>query len=148
MVPLLDNRRARHEYELLDTYDAGLVLLGGEVKMLRGRHGSLAGSHVRVIQGKPILLNAQIPPYPYARLENYDPKRTRQLLLKKNEILQLQQAQDTKGLTLVPVMIGLAGRHLKLRLAIARGKKLHDRREELRRRDLSRQAAAELKRRR
>lgn len=148
MVPLISNRQARFEFELLDTYDAGLVLLGGEVKMLRGKHGSLAGSHVRVVNGRPVLLNAQIPPYPYARMEDYDPKRSRELLMKKNEILQIQQAQETKGLTLIPVMIGKSGRHLKLRLAIARGKKLHDRREDIKKRDLSRQMAADLKNRR
>lgn len=148
MVPLITNRQARFEFELLDTFDAGLVLTGGEAKMLRGKHGSLTGSHVRIVQGKPVLLNAQIPVYPYARAENYDPKRTRDLLLKKSEILKLEQAQETKGATLIPVMIGKVGRFLKLRLAIARGKKLHDRREQLKRRDLDRQTAADLKRRR
>ncbi len=148
MVALIDNRQARYEFELLDTLVAGLVLSGGEAKMLRGRHGSLAGSHVRIVQGKPILLNAQIPPYPYARNENYEPKRSRGLLLKKSEILKLQQAQETKGLTLIPVSIGKEGKYLKLKVAIARGKKLHDRREELKRRDLDRQTAADLKRRR
>ena len=147
MLTLIENRHARHEFEFLESYDAGLVLLGGEVKMLRGKHGSLVGSHVRVVGGRPLLLNAQIPPYPYARMEDYEPTRTRELLLRKAEVLQLQQAQETKGLTLVPVFIGLSGRHIKVRVAIARGKKLHDRREELRRRDVDRQAAADLKRR-
>jgi SsrA-binding protein len=148
MVSLIENRQARFEFELLDNFVAGLVLQGGEAKMLRGRHGSLAGSHVRIIQGKPMLLNAQIPPYPYARNENYEPKRSRELLLRKSEILKLQQAQETKGLTLIPVSIGKEGKYLKLRVAIARGKKLHDRREGLKRRDLDRQTAADLKRRR
>lgn len=148
MVTLISNRQARFEYELLDTYDAGLLLTGPEVKMLRGKHGSLAGSHVRIVQGKPYLLNAQIPPYPYARQEDYDPKRSRQLLLNKHEILQLQQAQETKGRTLIPVSINLSGRLLKLKIAVARGKKIHDRREDIKRRDMARQAAADLKSRR
>lgn len=146
MVLLLENRQARHEFELLETFEAGLVLLGGEVKMLRGKHGSLAGSHVRIIQGRPVLLNAQIPAYPYARSENYDPKRSRELLLKKSEILKLQQAQETKGLTLVPVNISLQGRFIKAKIAIARGKKLHDRRADIKKRDMDRQVAADLKR--
>lgn len=148
MVPLIENRQARFEFELLETFDAGLVLLGGEVKMLRGKHGSLAGSHVRIVNGKPTLLNAQIPAYPYAQAKDYDPKRSRELLLKKSEILKLQQAQETKGLTLIPVSIGLQGRFLKMRVAIARGKKLHDRRADIKKRDIDRQVAADLKHRR
>lgn len=122
-----------------------MVLDGGEVKMLRGKHGSLAGSYVRVIGDHAVLLNAQIPPYPYARNEEYEPTRTRQLLLKKSELLQLKQAQETKGHTLVPLMIGLDGRFIKVEVAIARGKNTTDRREAIRKRDLDREVARDLK---
>lgn len=147
MVPLLLHKKAHFEYEILDTVVAGLVLTGGEVKMLRGKHGSLTGSYVKIIGGQAFLLNAQIPPYPYARSEDYDPTRTRKLLLNKREILQLEQAQATKGYTLVATKIGAVGNHIKVEVAVARGKSGRDRREELRNRDMKRDADRELKRR-
>lgn len=139
MLPLIVNRRARYEYEILDTFTAGLVLQGGEVKMLRGKHGSLAGSYVRVVGNKAVLLNAQIPPYPYSRQEDYEPLRTREILIKKHEMLLLKQAQETKGRTLVPLAIGLEGRFLKVEIAVARGKNTRDRRETIKKRDLDRE---------
>lgn len=145
MLPLVVNKKARFEFQSLETFRAGMVLDGGEVKMLRGKHGSLAGSYVRVIGDHAVLLNAQIPPYPYARNEEYEPTRTRQLLLKKSELLQLKQAQETKGHTLVPLMIGLDGRFIKVEVAIARGKNTTDRREAIRKRDLDREVARDLK---
>jgi SsrA-binding protein len=144
MLPLILNKKARYEFEVLDTIYAGLVLLGGEVKMLRGKHGSLAGSYVRVVGGQAVLLNAQIPPYPQARLEDYDPLRTRPLLVKKDELLFLQQAQETKGRTLVPIMIGLDGRFIKVQIAVAKGKNTRDRREVIKKRDLERELRKDL----
>jgi SsrA-binding protein len=117
------------------------MLTGGEVKMLRGQHGSLAGSHVRLINDQPVLLNAQIPPYPYARNENYDPIRTRKLLLNKSEILKLQQAQQVKGHAIIALAIGLVGKHIKVEIAVARGRKKSDKRELIKKRDLDREAS-------
>lgn len=145
MLTLLTHRQARFEYEPLETFLAGIVLSGGEVKMLRQKKGSLSGSHVRVINNELVLLNAQIPPYPFARNEEYDPIRTRKLLMHKREILKLQEAQQEKGKALIPLAIVLEGKHIKVKLSIARGKTQRDRREEIRRRDLDRQAAKELK---
>lgn len=145
MLPLVVNKRARYEFEPLETFHAGLVLRGGEVKMLRGRHGSLAGSYIRVVGDHAVLLNAQIPPYPYARQDEYEPTRTRQLLVKKSELLKLKQAQETKGRTLIPLMIGLEGRFLKIEFAIARGKNTTDKRETIKKRDTERELARELK---
>ena len=145
MLPLVLNKRARYEFESIETLRAGLVLSGGEVKMLRGKHGSLAGSYVRVIGDHAVLLNAQIPPYPYARNEEYEPTRTRKILVKKSELLKLKQAQETKGHTLVPLMIALDGRFIKIEVAIARGKNTADRRESIRKRDLERDTARDLK---
>lgn len=139
MKPLLINKKARFDFEILDRVVAGVVLTGPEVKMLRGGHGSLQGSHVRIVGGEAWLLNAQIPPYPYARNEDYDPKRTRKLLFKAHELVQLQTTQDTKGKTLVPTMIGLDGAFIKVEVGIARGKTQADRRETIKKRDLDRE---------
>jgi SsrA-binding protein len=144
MLPLILNKRAKYEFEILESIYAGLVLLGGEVKMLRGKHGSLAGSYVRVVGDHAVLLNAQIPPYPQARNEDYDPLRTRDLLVTKDELLFLKQAQETKGRTLVPVVIGLEGRFIKVQVAVARGKNTRDRREVIKKRDLDRELRRDL----
>lgn len=145
MKNLIINRQARYEYEVIDTFFTGVVLTGPEVKMLRQKKGSLAGSHVRVINNELFLLNAQIPPYPFARQEDYDPKRTRKLLAKKKEILNLQQSQTQKGRTLIPLAIVLDGKFIKVKVAVAKGKAEHDRRREIRERDLQRQTARDLK---
>lgn len=147
MEVYLEHRRARAEYTILDTFEAGIVLFGGEVKMLRQRRGSLVGAHVRILGDGAALVNAQIPPYPYARESEYDPKRTRRLLLHKREILRLSEAQNTKGLALIPLEIYSSKRHIKLRFGIARGKKQYERREELRRRDIAREVEKDTKQR-
>ncbi len=139
MKILMENRKARAEYTIVDTFEAGIVLSGPEVKMIRLKRGSLVGSHVRVIAGQAILLNMQIPAYPNARQEEYDPKQTRKLLLHKNELLKLQHAQETKGLALIPLAIGISHRFVKVQIAIAKGKKQYERREELKKRDMARE---------
>lgn len=131
---------------MVETFEAGIRLTGSEVKMLRLKRGSLVGAHVRVLNGEAVLLNAQILPYPFSRNDDYDPKSTRKLLLHKREILKLQQAQETKGLALIPLSIGVAHNFIKVRVAIARGKKVYERREELKKRDLQRESERELKR--
>lgn len=141
MRTLLINRKARYEYEVLETFVAGIVLGGGEVKMLRHKHGSLQGSYVHIHEGEAWLLNMQVPAYPYARYEEtYDPTHSRKLLLKKSELLKIQQMQDTKGISLIPVELGIEGKYLKLKVAIARGKSNRDKRETIRKRDLDREA--------
>lgn len=140
MQILLENRRARAEYTFQETFEAGVQLIGGEVKMLRLKRGSLVGAHVRVIGGEAVLINAQIPAYDFSRTEEYDPKRTRKLLLHKKEILKLGEAQGMKGLSLIPTAIGLKRNHIKVTIAIAKGKKQYERREELKKRDLIREA--------
>ena len=145
MQILIENKKARLEFFILESFEAGLKLTGSEVKMLRTKRGSLVGAHIRVLNGEAILLNAQIMAYPFARQEDYDPKQTRTLLLHKREILKIQQAQETKGLAIIPLAIILKHNFIKLQLAIARGKKQYERREELRRRDLQRESERELK---
>jgi SsrA-binding protein len=142
---LVENRKARQEYDILQSFLAGVVLTGGEVKSLRKGSGSFTGSYIKIIGGELFLLNAQISPYPFADNRNYDPKRTRKLLLKKNEILHIQEKSEQKGLTLIPQKFELAGKYIKLRFGIARGKKLHERRAELKQRDIERDTQRELK---
>lgn len=148
MEVLVENRKARSEYFILETFEAGMQLTGSEVKMLRTKRGSLVGAHVRVLNGEALLLNAQILPYPFSRNDDYDPKRTRKLLLHKREILKLQESQHTKGLALIPLAIISKHNFIKVQFAIARGKKQYERREELRRRDLQRESERDLKKRR
>src|SRR5260221_14543243 len=111
---LLENRKARQEYEFLQQYSSGVVLTGGEVKSLRNKSGSFFGSYIKVIGGEAFLLNAQITPYKFSDNQDYDPKRTRKLLLKHRELGHLTEA-NIKGLTLVPIAFELMGRHIKLR---------------------------------
>jgi SsrA-binding protein len=142
---LLENRKARQDYEFLDTYVAGLVLSGPEVKSLRNKSGSFFGSYIKPLQGELYLLNAQITPYSYADNRNYEPKRTRKLLLKKKEIEYLTELSTQKGVSLIPLQFELLGRNIKLRFAVARGKKQFERRAELRQRDIERDIQREMK---
>ena len=143
-MTLLENRRARLEYEILQTYDAGVVLTGGEVKSLRNKSGSFFGSYVKVIGDEAFLLNTQITPYKFADNRDYDPKRTRKLLLKKKEIRHLQEV-STKGVTIVPLRFELHNKKIKLQLGVARGKKQFERRAELRKRAVERDIQREMK---
>ncbi len=135
---LLKNKRAHFDYTLTTEYTAGVVLSGQEVKSLRLGHGSLAASHVTIIGGEAILLNAQISPYTFARTENYDPKQTRKLLLKKREIKHLEEKMQEKGWTLVPLSFVLLHNRIKLNFALAKGKKQFEKRSHLRERDIER----------
>lgn len=142
---LLENRKARQEYDFLEQYTAGIVLSGSEVKSLRNKSGSFTGSYVKVLGEELFLLNTQITPYAFADNRDYDPKRTRKLLLKKKEIRTLIEATKQKGLALIPLKFELAGRNIKLRFALARGKKQHERRAELRKKDIERDIQREFK---
>ncbi len=145
LMQLVINSKAKHEYEILTTYQAGVVLTGPEVKSLRSKQASLKGSHVKVVGDEAFLLGAQITPYQYADTTKYDPKRTRKLLLKKKEIFQLKEASAQKGRTLVPLAFELERNKIKLSFGIARGKKQHEKRSELRKRALKRDVERETK---
>lgn len=142
---LLENRKARQEYEFLHQYSAGVVLTGGEVKSLRNKSGSFTGSYIKIIGEEAFLLNTQITPYKFADQHDLDPKRTRKLLLRKNEIQHLAEESTTKGYTLVPIAFELVGKHIKLHFALGRGKKQYERRAELKRRAVERDIQRELK---
>jgi len=133
------NRKARYEYNLLEHYEAGIVLLGTEIKSIRARQASIAEAYVQT-DGKEVwLVNAHISPYDPASRMNHDPKRKRKLLLNKREIYQLWNAVQQKGLTIVPVELYLSNGRAKLDIAIARGKKLYDKRREIADRDMKRE---------
>lgn len=146
-MQLIINRAARHEYHIEKTFTAGIVLSGQEVKSLRLRHGSLTGSYVKIIGDEAVLLNAQINPYSYAITTEYDPKRTRKLLLKKSEILELQELNQNKKKALIPISIDVAGRFIKLRIGVGRGLKEFDKRQKIKEREQDRELRRQLKQR-
>jgi SsrA-binding protein len=138
-----ENRRARFEYHIIDTYEAGLELKGTEVKSLRGGQANIAESYAAVENGEIMLINSYIPEYKLAgAFFQHEPRRHRKLLLKQKEIVKLANAVDREGMTMVPleVYFNAKGR-AKLKLALAQGKKLHDRREATAKRDWDRQKA-------
>jgi SsrA-binding protein len=141
------NRKARHEYEILDTFEAGMELKGPEVKSLRAGNVSFQDAFARVDGGEVWLHNLHISPYEQANRFNEDPVRVRRLLLNRREIRQLAVKTQEKGLTLVPLEIYFVRGYAKLALAVARGKKLHDKRETLKRRQQDREARRAMERR-
>lgn len=141
----ITNRRAFHDYEILETKEAGIVLTGAEVKSVKGERMSLEGSFVKIVGSEICLVNAQIFPYPYARPEGYDPRRTRKLLLHKKEIISLKTKMASAKLTLVPLECYNSHGIVKLKIGLAKGKKEYEKREKIRRRDIDREAQRELK---
>ena len=141
------NPRARHDYEILDRWEAGLVLTGTEVKALRAGRASLVGAFARVRGGEVWLEALHIPPYDPGNRFNHDPLRTRKLLMHRREIRRLIGAVEQRGLTLVPLELYFRGRHAKVLIALGRGKKAHDRREDIKERDARREMARAARRR-
>lgn len=132
----LENKRVGFDYTILEELEAGIELLGSEVKSLRAGHGSLKGARVLVRGGEAYLVSATIPPWQAANSpKNYDPERPRRLLLNEKEIARISSAEGEKGLTIVPLKVYNKGRNLKLLLAIARGKKQVDKRQTIRERE-------------
>ena len=142
------NRRARHRYEVLDRFEAGIELRGSEVKSLREGKAQIAEAYAAIEDGELWLRNAHIPPYEPAAGDNHEPERPRKLLLHRREIDRLMGQTQKKGLTLVPLRIYFKGPRAKLELALARGKEQRDRRRELRDRDQQREIDRELSARR
>ena len=133
------NRRARHEYEVLDKYEAGIVLTGTEVKSLRAGKANLQDAFARFDRGELWLYNLHISPYEQGNRFNHDPLRPRKLLLQKRELRNLVGQVEQKGLTLIPLDIYFTRGIAKVTLALARGKQLHDKRDDLRRRSAERE---------
>lgn len=139
------NRRARHKFEFLDTFEAGIQLRGTEVKALREGKAQLSDSYAVVDDGEVWLRNFHIPPYAPASRENHDPERPRKLLLHRYEIERLVGKTAERGLTLVPTRVYFKGPRAKVELALARGKEGRDRRREIADRDVRREVEREFK---
>ncbi len=139
------NRKARHDYFIEESYEAGIVLQGSEVKSLREGKANLKDSYARILKGEAFLLNAHISPYSAASQFNHDPTRTRKLLLHKKEIQRLSAKTAERGLTLIPLRLYFKEGRAKVELGIARGKKLYDKRESLRRKAARREVERSLK---
>ncbi|MCC6962134.1 MAG: SsrA-binding protein SmpB [candidate division Zixibacteria bacterium] len=145
---IAQNRKARHEYEILDTYETGLVLSGTEVKSLRLGKVQLADSYAVIEAGELWLYHMHITPYEHGSIFNHEPARKRKLLMHKQELRKLYARAVERGLTLVPLRIYFKGKVAKIELALVRGKKLHDKREAISNRDARREIDRNLKERR
>jgi len=142
---LASNRAAYHNYHILDKYEAGIALTGTEVKSVLGGRVQLKEGYVAIREGEAWLFNAHISPYAHGNRENHEPLRTRKLLLHRREIERLDEAIAKQGMTLVATRIYLKNRRIKVEVAIARGKKLYDKRETELRRTVERETRAQLK---
>ncbi len=142
---LASNRRARREYHILDTIEAGIVLVGTEVKSIREGHVSLAEAWCKVERHEIFLVDAHIAHYSHGNLNNHDPLRARKLLLHRKEISRLQKSVEQKGNTLIPLRLYLNRGKIKVEVGIARGKKLFDKRADITERDTKRQLERTLK---
>ena len=140
------NKKAAFQYHLGETYEAGLVLTGSEVKSLRAGRADLKDSYVRIHEGEAFLVGAHIHTYPYAHQFNHEPERDRKLLLHKAEINRLYGKVREKGATLIPLSLYFKRGRAKLEFAVARGKKLHDRRNDIKARDAAREVSQALRR--
>ena len=138
---IASNRKALHDYEVLDRYEAGIELRGTEVKSLRLGHVSMVGSYAQVENGQLYLYGVTIQPYEYGNRFNHAPDRPRRLLLHKREILKLQAGVEQKGHSLIPLKLYFKNRRVKVELGLCRGKKLYDKRETLKRKTADREAA-------
>ncbi len=141
----LSNKRAFHEYEILDKFEAGIVLHGTEVKSLRQGRASFKDSYAKMIDGELWVVNFHITPYDHGGYANHDPVRRRKLLLHKYELKRLIGKVEERGLTIIPLRVYFKGSFAKMQLGVARGKKLHDKRKDIAQRDMDRDAQRELK---
>lgn len=139
------NRRAFHDFQILEKFEAGIALTGPEVKSVKTGHVDLVGSFVKTGGSEVYLVNAKIYPYPFARLEDYDPQRTRKLLLHKKQVISLKTKIAQSNLTIVPLSCYTTRGLVKLELGLAKGKKQYDHREEMKRKDLEREIEREVK---
>jgi SsrA-binding protein len=145
---LASNRKARHDYEILERFEAGVELTGTEVKSARAGKVQLKDSHVEIREGQAWLVGAHVSPYSHGNRENHPPERPRKLLLHRRELERLYGQAQIKGLTIVPLGLYLKGNWIKVEIALARGKRLFDKRETERRREQEREMREEMARRR
>jgi SsrA-binding protein len=141
---LIQNKKIHLDYEILEKFEAGIELLGFEVKSIREKQGSILGSYVTIRGAEAFLIGSNIPPYQEKNTdENYDPKRNRKLLLTKAEIERLALLEAKKGLTISPVSMYNKGKKIKVEIAIVRGKKKFDKRQDIKKRDTDREIRRE-----
>lgn len=136
--PIAQNKKVRHEYFIEETYECGLVLLGTEVKSIRAGKVNLKDSYAKVENGEMLIIGMHISPYEQGNINNRDPFRMRKLLLHKREILKLQRLSQADGYSLIPLQLYLRDGLVKLELAVAKGKKLYDKRSSIAERDAKR----------
>jgi SsrA-binding protein len=142
---LAENRKALHDYEVLETFEAGVVLLGTEVKSIRDGRVNLRDSYAQIDGGELFVFNVHISPYTHRGYADHEPLRKRKLLVHRAEIRKLIGRTVEKGLTLVPLRMYLKNGRVKLAVSLVRGKKMHDKRETIRRRELDRETRAAVK---
>ena len=142
---ICQNKKARHDYELGDRYEAGLVLTGTEVKSLRLGKANLTDAYVRLVNGEAYMVGAHISPYPWAYFDNHDPLRRRKLLLRHQELKRLYGRLNEQGYSLIPLRLYFKNGLAKAELALARGKKSHDKRHSLKEADAKREMARALR---
>lgn len=142
---IASNKKAHHDYFILDKFEAGVELTGTEVKALRDGKANLKDSYVIFKAGESFLFGAHISPYAHGNRENHDPERTRRLLLHRREIDKLQEQVTEKGLSVVPLRLYFKGNRVKLEIAVVRGKKLFDKRETEKKKEADRETAAAMK---
>jgi SsrA-binding protein len=144
-MSFIENRKAKFEYETLESFDAGIVLSGQEVKSIRNGGANLEGSYITIEKGELWLKHAKIRPYPKAGpLPGYEPDHPRKLLVQKMELQRLMGKIQQKGLTLIPFSLYPLRRQIKVRFGLCRGKSTHDKRDSIKRRDLDRELRSEL----
>jgi SsrA-binding protein len=139
------NKKAFFDYTILDHFEAGIALIGAEVKSLKGGHGQLDGAFVRIIGGEAFLVNAQIFPFEYARPDGYDPRRTRKLLMHKKELLTIKNKTEGANLTLIPLSWYTKGPLVKLEIGLAKGKKQYDKKNKQKKEDQRRELDREFR---
>jgi SsrA-binding protein len=146
MTTYLSHKKAHFDYEVLETFEAGISLYGHEVKSIRAGRGKLEGGFIIIRGGEAFLVGVNINPYQAKNIpKGYDPERARKLLLKKKELVLIEQKTETQGLTAIPLKLYSNGRHIKLEVAVVKGKKKHDKRETIKERDTKRDIARILK---
>jgi SsrA-binding protein len=145
MKILSTNKKAFFDYEIIESLEAGIVLLGTEVKSAKEGKINLKDSFVKIMNGEAYLLNCHISPYSHGNIANHDPTRTRKLLLHKRELNKLIGKSKERGLTLVPLKMYLKGNKIKVEIALAKGKKIYDKRESIKKKDMTREIKRELK---
>lgn len=146
MEDLVSNRKARHEYEIFETFEAGIVLLGTEIKSLRNHGGALQDSYIDVRGAEMWMINSSIAPYSFGNIHNHEDKRPRKLLMHKREIERIRRTIQEKGLTVIPLGIFFNKKGIaKVRIAIAKGKRDYDKRESLKAKEAKRSVERAMK---